>query len=111
MDFITFEAKGRPVTDPVVIETKSGAKGVKGSIAINKLSRKVGNSFETKPIFMNYEFWDIDFEEALAKLGKGQTVRLTGDLKEDEWESPSGEKRKKIILKIKTAVRENHANP
>jgi len=108
MDYITFEAQGRSVSDPVEIKTNSDAKGVKGSIAINKSIPRGGGKFESMTMFLDYEYWGIDLEEALMKLGKGNSVKVTGDLKEYKWLSSNNEKRKSITLRIKTAKRINH---
>ena len=110
MDFITFEAKGRSVSDPVEINTKTGKKGVKGAIAINKLIHKGGGQFETKTMFFEYEYWGIDLEEATAKLGKGFPVQVSGELKDERWISNTNEKRKSVLLKLKTARRTRDEN-
>ncbi len=104
MDYITFEARGRSVSDPEEIKTKGGAQGVKGSIAINKFVPKGDGLFETNTIFLNYECWDSDPETIKLRLAKGRTIKLTGEIKEDKWISSSNEKRKSVTLKVKTII-------
>lgn len=58
---------------------------------------------EDTPIFLNCECWGKLAEKA-ATLNKGDEVLVIGYLKETEYESKIGEKKKKIIFVVKGII-------
>jgi single-strand DNA-binding protein len=84
--------EGRLTNDPVV---KNGGKILSFSVAINE--KYVAKNGEEK---MLTSFFDIEAvgQSASVTLKKGDTVLIEGKLRQDRWETPSGEKRSKIKI-------------
>jgi single-strand DNA-binding protein len=89
--------EGNLVKDPLTRTTKSGDKVCAFSIATNRYYKtNLGTEKDTS--FFDIEAWGKQ-AEVCQRLGhKGRFCRATGRLRQDKWNTSSGESRSKVVI-------------
>ena len=88
---------GNITRDPELRYTPSGASVASFGVAWNRKYTKDGQDHE-QVSFFDVTCWATLGENCAASLRKGSRVVVTGRLEQQSWESPSGEKRSKIVI-------------
>lgn len=90
---------GNLTRDPELKNLPSGAAVCTFSIAVNRkwTNKSTGEKME-EVSFFDIETWNRVAELVAQYLKKGRGVLLEGRLKQDRWETESGDKRSKIKI-------------
>ena len=80
----------------------SGMLGLTGSIAVRRFYVDKENQPQTNLTFIDWEYWHHMEEQPLLKFKKGDYLKIEGELYEKNWETSTGEKRRKHYLKARS---------
>lgn len=94
MNLNTVTLTGRLTRDP---ESFADGKVVKLGLAVDG-REKNGESWEDRPDFFDVTCFGRTAENVIAYLSKGSAVAISGRLRQDRWETDSGDKRSKVIV-------------
>jgi single-strand DNA-binding protein len=89
---------GRLTRDPEVKFLPSGMQVTSLSIAVNRNFKDKDGEWREEASFFDVETFGKIAERAGTQLSKGYQILIEGELKQDRWESPSGEKRSKVKI-------------
>ncbi len=92
---------GNLTRDPEVKYLQNGTAVANFGIAVNEryTDRQTGEQKEIA-CFVDVEAWDRQAEVVNEYLSKGSPIFLEGTLKFDSWETPEGEKRNKLRVRL-----------
>lgn len=92
---------GNLTRDPEMKYLPSGTAVANFGIAMNEryTDRQTGEQKEIA-CFVDVEAWDRQAEVVNEYLSKGSPIFLEGSLKFDSWETPEGEKRSKLKVRL-----------
>jgi single-strand DNA-binding protein len=85
----------RLTKNPEVKVLPSGTKVARFSIAVSRNYKNKNGNWQKETWFFDVECYG-KLAERVAQLGKGYQVTIEGELRQDKWESASGEKRSKV---------------
>lgn len=86
---------GNLTREPMVKEIAGGRKVASFTVASNRTF--VANGEKKQEVsFIDVDIWGPAAESCAKYLTKGSPVVVTGRLKQDQWQSDTGEKRSKI---------------
>ncbi len=88
---------GRLTRDPEIRFLPSGSQVTSFSIAVNR-NYKVGEDWREETYYFDVETFGNLAERLGKQLNKGYQILLEGQLRQDRWETSSGEKRSKIKI-------------
>ncbi len=91
---------GNLTRDPELKTIPNGKNVANFGIAINERYKAADGSMKESTVFVDCEVWNASADIAGKYLRKGHPVVLEGRLKSDSWQTQSGERRQKIILKV-----------
>jgi single-strand DNA-binding protein len=91
---------GNLTADPELKYTASGTELCSFSIAHNKVYKKDGEKVE-QVYFFNCEAWSGIAKTITEYFKKGHKIGITGELKQDRWETESGEKRQTVKIVVR----------
>ena len=86
---------GRLTRDPEIRFLPSGTQVTSFSIAVNR-RYKVGEDWREETYYFDIEAFGNLAERLGRQLNKGTQILVEGQLRQDRWETSSGEKRSKI---------------
>ena len=86
---------GRLTRDPEIRFLPSGSQVTSFTIAVNRPYR-VNNEWKEETYFFDVESFGMLAERLGKQLNKGTQILIEGQLRQDRWETASGEKRTKI---------------
>ncbi|WP_456464284.1 single-stranded DNA-binding protein [Persephonella sp.] len=86
---------GRLTRDPEIRFLPSGSQITSFTIAVNRPYR-VNNEWKEETYFFDIESFGMLAERLGKQLNKGTQILIEGQLRQDRWETASGEKRTKI---------------
>jgi len=86
---------GRLTRDPEIRFLPSGTQVTTFSIAVNR-RYKVGEDWREETYYFDIETFGNLAERLGKQLNKGTQILIEGQLRQDRWETSSGEKRSKI---------------
>ena len=86
---------GNLARDVELKDTKMGRKVCTLVVATNRTYLSNGNKVK-ETAFVDVEVWGIIAENCSKYLKKGSPVVVVGRLKQDKWETESGEKRNRL---------------
>ncbi len=86
---------GRLTRDPEIRFLPSGSQVTSFTIAVNRPYR-VNNEWKEETYFFDVESFGMLAERLGKQLNKGAQILIEGQLRQDRWETASGEKRTKI---------------
>lgn len=86
---------GRLTRDPEIRFLPSGTQVTTFSIAVNRRF-KVGDDWREETYYFDIETFGNLAERLGKQLNKGTQILIEGQLRQDRWETSSGEKRSKI---------------
>ena len=86
---------GRLTRDPEIRFLPSGSQVTSFTIAVNRPYR-VNNEWKEETYFFDVESFGVLAERLGKQLNKGTQILIEGQLRQDRWETASGEKRTKI---------------
>jgi single-strand DNA-binding protein len=89
---------GRLTRDPEVRFLPSGMQATSLSIAVNRKSKDKNGEWREEASFFDIESYGKLAERVGTQLSKGYQILIEGELRQDRWESPSGEKRSKVKI-------------
>ena len=89
---------GRLTRDPEVRFLSSGMQVTSFSVAVNRNFKDKNGEWREETSFFDIESYGKLAERLGAQLSKGYQVLIEGSLRQDRWESPSGEKRSKVKI-------------
>lgn len=81
--------EGRVVRIPDLLYTKSGHAMCKFDLAVNE-NYKTDDGYKTITSFVTINLWDKPAENLAKYLDKGKAIRVTGSLKQNNWEDKNG---------------------
>ncbi|NPA13304.1 MAG: single-stranded DNA-binding protein [Aquificae bacterium] len=88
---------GRLTRDPEIRFLPSGVQVTSFSIAVNRAYRtKDSSEWKEETYFFDIETFGGLAERLGKQLNKGILILVEGQLRQDRWETPSGERRTKI---------------
>lgn len=92
---------GNLTRDPEMKYLPSGTAVANFGIAMNEryTDRQTGEQKESA-CFVDVEAWDRQAEVVNEYLSKGSPIFLEGSLKFDSWETPEGEKRNRLKVRL-----------
>ena len=92
---------GNLTRDPEMKYLPSGTAVANFGIAMNEryTDRQTGEQKEIA-CFVDVEAWDRQAEVVSEYLSKGSPIFLEGSLKFDSWETPEGEKRSRLKVRL-----------
>ncbi len=88
---------GRLTRDPEIRFLPSGSQVTSFSVAVNR-SYKVNNEWKEETYFFDVEAFGYLAERLGKQLFKGMQILIEGQLRQDRWETASGERRSKIKI-------------
>ncbi|WP_293444922.1 single-stranded DNA-binding protein [Persephonella sp.] len=86
---------GRLTRDPEIRFLPSGSQVTSFTIAVNRPYR-VNNEWKEETYFFDIESFGMLAERLGKQLNKGTQILIEGQLRQDRWETASGEKRTKV---------------
>jgi single-strand DNA-binding protein len=89
---------GRLTRDPEVRFLPSGMQVTSLSIAVSRKFKDKNGEWREEASFFDIESYGKLAERVGSQLSKGYQVIIEGELRQDRWESPSGEKRSKVKI-------------
>jgi single-strand DNA-binding protein len=89
---------GRLTRDPEVRFLPSGVQVTNLTIAVNRRYKDKSGEWREESYFFNIESYGKLAERVGSQLSKGYQILIEGSLRQDRWESPSGEKRSKVKI-------------
>jgi single-strand DNA-binding protein len=89
---------GRLTRDPEVRFLPSGIQVTSLSIAVNRKFKDKNGEWREETSFFDIESYGKLAERVGSQLSKGYQVIIEGELRQDRWESPSGEKRSRVKI-------------
>jgi single-strand DNA-binding protein len=89
---------GRLTRDPEVRFLPSGMQVTSLSIAVNRNFKDKNGEWREEASFFDVETFGKIAEKVGTQLSKGYQILIEGELRQDRWESPSGEKRSKVKI-------------
>ena len=90
---------GRLTRDPEIRFLPSGTQVTTFTIAVNRAYKtKDSSDWKEETYFFDVEAFGYLAERLGKQLNKGTQVLIEGQLRQDKWETPSGEKRSKIKI-------------
>jgi single-strand DNA-binding protein len=89
---------GRLTRDPEVRFLPSGMQVTSLSIAVSRRFKDKNGEWREETSFFDIESYGKLAERVGSQLSKGYQVIIEGELRQDRWESPSGEKRSKVKI-------------
>ena len=102
-----YALSGRLTRDPELRKTPSGTSVCDIGICYNERVKNAAGEWEDKPHFFTAVAWAGIAEAVARDLKKGDQVTLAGSLIYDSWESPEGEKRSQVKLRVEDVVYES----
>ena len=91
---------GNLASDPELRYTSSGTAMANISIAVNRRWRDRNNEWQEETSFFRGTLWREQAEHAAESLHKGDRVIISGSLEQRSWETPEGDKRSVVELRI-----------
>lgn len=91
---------GNLVEDPELRFTPSGVAMAKIRIAVNRRWRGQDGTWQEETSFFGGTLWREQAEQAAESLQKGMRVIVTGSLEQRTWETPEGDKRSVVEIRI-----------
>lgn len=91
---------GNLVEDPELRFTQSGIAMAKIRIAVNRRWRDQANEWQEETSYFGGTLWREAAEHASESLTKGTRIIVTGSLEQRSWDTPEGEKRSVVELRI-----------
>jgi single-strand DNA-binding protein len=88
---------GRLTKNPEVRFLPSGMQVTSFSVAINRKFKDKSGEWKEEVSFFDVETFG-KLAERVAQLNKGYQILVEGELRQDKWESPAGEKRSKVKI-------------
>jgi len=89
---------GRLTRDPEVRYLPSGMQVTSFSVAVNRKFKDKNGEWKEETSFFDVESYGKVAERIGTQLGKGDQILIEGSLRQDKWESPSGEKKSKVKI-------------
>ncbi len=90
---------GRLTRDPEIRFLPSGTQVTTFTLAVNRAYKtKDSSDWKEETYFFDVEAFGYLAERLGKQLNKGTQVLIEGQLRQDKWETPSGEKRSKIKI-------------
>ncbi|SNZ08704.1 single-strand binding protein [Persephonella hydrogeniphila] len=86
---------GRLTRDPEIRFLPSGSQVTSFTLAVNR-SYRVNNEWKEETYFFDIEAFGSLAERLGKQLNKGTQILVEGQLRQDRWETASGEKRTKV---------------
>ncbi len=88
---------GRLTRDPEIRFLPSGTQVTTFTLAVNRAYKtKDSSEWKEETYFFDIEAFGFLAERIGKQLNKGTQVLVEGSLRQDKWETPSGEKRVKV---------------
>ncbi len=88
---------GRLTRDPEIRFLPSGTQITLFTLAVNRAYKtKDSSEWKEETYFFDIEAFGFLAERLGKQLSKGTQILVEGSLRQDKWETPSGEKRSKI---------------
>ncbi len=91
---------GNLVEDPELRFTPSGVAMAKLRIAVNRRWRDRNEQWQEETSFFGGTVWREMAENIAESLQKGARVIVTGSLEQRSWETPDGDKRSVVEIRI-----------
>ncbi len=85
---------GRLTGEPEVRPLPSG-KVASFSVAVNKKYKDKNGEWKEEAYFFDVESYG-QLAERVGTFGKGYQILIEGELRQDRWETPTGEKKSKV---------------
>ncbi|EEP59967.1 single-stranded DNA-binding protein [Sulfurihydrogenibium yellowstonense] len=89
---------GRLTRDPEVRFLPSGIQVTSLSIAVSRNFKDKNGEWREETSFFDIESYGKLAERVGSQLSKGYQILIEGSLRQDRWESSSGEKRSKVKI-------------
>jgi single-strand DNA-binding protein len=89
---------GRLTRDPEVRFLPSGVQVTNLTIAVNRRYKDKSGEWREESYFFDIESYGKLAERVGSQLSKGYQILIEGSLRQDRWESSSGEKRSKVKI-------------
>jgi single-strand DNA-binding protein len=67
------------------------------TVAVNRKYKDKGGNWQEEAYFFDVETFG-KLAERVSQLDKGYQILVEGELRQDKWESPAGEKRSKVKI-------------
>lgn len=90
---------GNIVRDPEVKFLPNGVSVTETAIAVN-YRKKVGDDWEDNPSFLDLVIWRELGEHVADSCPKGTRVVVVGQIEQQRWETPDGDKRSRHVLTV-----------
>ncbi len=88
---------GRLTRDPEIRFFPSGSQVTSFTIAVNR-AYKVKDEWKEETYFFDIESFGMLAERLGKQLNKGTQILIEGQLRQDRWETSSGDKRSKVKI-------------
>lgn len=88
---------GRLTKNPEVRFLPSGMQVTSFSVAVNRKFKDKNGEWKEDAHFFDIETFG-KLAERVGSLNKGYQILIEGELRQDKWESPAGEKRSKVKI-------------
>ncbi|MEX1281240.1 MAG: single-stranded DNA-binding protein [Acidimicrobiia bacterium] len=91
---------GNLTMDPELRYTSSGTAMANISVAVSRRYQDRNNEWQEETSFFRGTLWREQAENAAESLHKGDRVIISGSLEQRSWETPEGDKRSVIELRV-----------
>lgn len=103
--YLRTKAVGVLAGEPKAFTASTGMSGLSGSLAIRRFYVDKDNNPQTNITYIDWEYWYFKESENELVFKKGDYLEVEGEVYEKNWETPTGEKRKKHFIKAKSVAK------
>lgn len=89
---------GRLSRNPEIRYLPSGTQITSFTIAVNRSYKDKSGNWQEESYFFDVETYGNVAERLGSSVNKGDQILLEGSLRQDKWETPTGEKRSKVKI-------------
>jgi single-strand DNA-binding protein len=90
---------GRLMREPELRKLPSGKESARLVLVYSRKYQNKKNEWKEELHFFEVDVYSPGLIERVRKLGKGDKIVIEGELRQNKWESLSGEKRSKVRIK------------
>ena len=103
MSIVHINSEGNLVNDPELSYTSSGVPVANFRLAVNRREwdKNARQWVDGSPTYLRCTVWKAMAENVANSLRKGDSVLVTGDLKQQNWEDREGNRRTSYDVEVK----------
>lgn len=89
---------GRLTRDPELRQTAGGTSNVRLGLGVTRRRKDSSGEWGDAPSYFDIEVFGKQAESIAQYTRKGSQVAVSGELEQQRWETPGGDKRSKVVV-------------